>query len=57
MMYLYKHWHAYKLIFDYLHFSISMKLYTAYPCILLVLLQVRVSIGQLGCEKRLSYFI
>ena len=51
MMYLYKHWHAYKLTFDCLHFSISVKLYTVYPCILLVLLQVKVSKGQLGCEK------
>ena len=51
MMYLYKHCHTYKLTFDYLHFSIRVKLYTAYPCILLVLLQVKVSIGQLGCEK------
>ena len=48
MMYLYKHWHAYKLTFDYLHFSISVKLYTAYLCILLVLLQVKVSIWHLG---------
>ena len=51
MMYLYKHWHAHKFTFDYLHFSISVKLYTANPCILLVVLKVEVSIGQLGCEK------
>ena len=40
MMYIYKNWHAYKLIFDYLRFSISVKLCTAYPFMLLVLLQV-----------------
>ena len=36
---------------SYLHFSISVKLYPAYPCIRLVLLQVEVSAGQIGCEK------